>query len=260
MSENKKFVYHRDNFKNQYKYSIDKGQYISGYTIGILHLKVWYPLLPGNVVNANTFDFPVRYKLIPDATQLKVHRGDPSLIENIIQAGKELEVEGVRAICGACGYLGNFQKQVSSSLDVPVFLSSLLQVNMITQGLKKNEKIGVLCADKKSFKLKLLESCGISDPSKLVVSGIGERPNFSSILKSDRGYFDNEGIKKEVVNAAKELVIKNDNIGALLLECSDMPPYSSLVQQEIGLPVFDFITMINWVYSSVAQTPYCGFV
>ena len=94
-------------------FSIRKGQFISGYTVGILHLKVWYPLLPGNVVNADTYDFPVRHKLIPNAIQTRVHGGDPTLIDDIIKAGKELEMEGVRAICGACGYLGNFQAQVA---------------------------------------------------------------------------------------------------------------------------------------------------
>lgn len=93
-------------------FSIRKGQFISGYTVGVLHLEVWYPLLPGNVVNADTYDFPIRHKLIPNATQSRVHGGDPTLIDDIIRAGKELEMEGVRAICGACGYLGNFQAPV----------------------------------------------------------------------------------------------------------------------------------------------------
>src|SRR2546422_10359497 len=91
------------------RYSIRKGQYIAGHAIGIIHLRVWYPLIPGNVVNASTYKFPVRMKLLAGGTQDKVHSGDSSLLQAVIDAGRELEREGVRAIAGACGYLGNYQ-------------------------------------------------------------------------------------------------------------------------------------------------------
>ncbi len=42
-----------------------KGQNIAGYGIGILLLdKVWYPIVPGNVVNAWTYKYPVRFKAV----------------------------------------------------------------------------------------------------------------------------------------------------------------------------------------------------
>ena len=38
-----------------------KSQSWAGETIGILVLDCFYPYIPGNVANANTFGFPVRY-------------------------------------------------------------------------------------------------------------------------------------------------------------------------------------------------------
>lgn len=240
-------------------FSIKKGRFISGYTVGILHLEVWYPLLPGNVVNADTYNFPVRHKLIPNAVQARVHAGDPTLLDDIIKAGKELETEGVRAICGACGYLGNFQSQVAEALDVPVFLSSLVQLPVISIGLQKDQKIGVLCADGPSLSPKIIKSCG-ADPSRCIVKGLEDQPQMAAIVKSDRGSFDNAALKKEIVEGALNLVCKHPKIGAVLLECSDMPPYAAEVQRAINLPVYDFITLINWVHASVAQRPYYGFI
>jgi hypothetical protein len=63
-----------------------------------------------------------------------------------------------------------------------------------------------------------------------------------------------------MVAAAAELVEEHPEIGAILLECSDMPPYASDVQQAVNLPVYDFITLIKWVHSAVAQKPYYGFI
>lgn len=68
----------RDDMRGQ-RYSIRKGQYIAGHAIGIIHLQVWYPLIPGNVVNATTYRYPVRLKELQGGTQDKIHRGDPSV-------------------------------------------------------------------------------------------------------------------------------------------------------------------------------------
>ena len=240
--------------------SIKKGQVIAGYLIGILLLDVWYPLIPGNVVNASTYDFPVRHKLVTGANQELMHKGDPSLIEEFIKAGKELEMDGVRAIVGACGYMGHFQPQLAEALNVPVYTSSIMQIPWIKAGLKQNQKIGVLCADDKNLTSEILMKCGINNPEVCVVKGLGEKPEFSAILNSDRGSFDNTKVTEEVVMAAQEIVAENDSIGAILLECSDMPPYAAAVQQAVNLPVFDFITMIKWIHGAIAQKPYYGFL
>ena len=131
-------------YEDNRTYYCRKGQVMSGYTIGILLIDVWYPLLPGNVANANTFDFPVRHKLIPGAAQERVVNNDKNLLDDIVKASKELEMEGVRAICGACGYHGNFQNQLAKILDTPVFLSSLLQIPLIRAGLKSKQKKRVM--------------------------------------------------------------------------------------------------------------------
>ena len=247
-------------YESNQTFSIKKGQVMAGYTIGILLLDVWYPLLPGNVVNACTYDYPVRHKLVPGADQMRMHSGDPTLLEELIKAGHELEMEGVRAIVGACGYFAHFQPQMADAMNVPVYLSSLIQVPWIRTGLKSGQKIGVLCADKPSLTPGILRKAGVSDPEICIVAGLGDKPGFSAILKSDRGCFDNEMVRKEVVQAAVQLVDEHPEIGVILLECSDMPPYSADVQAAVKLPVFDFITMINWVHQSVAQKPYYGFL
>lgn len=237
-----------------------KGQNIAGYSVGILYLdNVWYPLVPGNVVNAYTYDFPVRMKAVPNLDTPRLHSGDPALVNEIISAAKELEKEGVRAISAACGFFGHFHKQVADAMDIPVALSSLVQVSWIRTTLKQNQKIGVLTANASAITEGLLKSCYVDDPDLLVIRDLRNEPHFSAIME-DRGSFDNTEVRKEVVNAAAELVEKNRDIGAILLECSDTPPYASDVQKAVGLPVYDFITMIRWLHNATAQKPYHGFI
>ena len=125
-----------------------KGQNVAGYSVGILYLdNVWYPLVPGNVVNACTYDFPVRMKAVPGLDTPKLHSGDPAIFGTLLEAAKALEQEGVRAISAACGFFGHFHTQLAEAMDLPVALSSLVQVPWILTTLKRTQKIGVLTAN-----------------------------------------------------------------------------------------------------------------
>ena len=88
--------------------------------------------------------------------------------------------------------------------------------------------------------------------------GLEDQPEFGNILYS-RGQFDYDKLEHEVVTSAQRLVAGQPEIGALLLECSDLPPFACAIQRAVQLPVFDFITMINWVYQATVQQPYEGY-
>ena len=239
--------------------SIPKGQAIAGNAIGILVLDLWYPYLPGNVANASTYNFPVQYKILRGSTIPQILSADPTLLDLIVEGGRELEKQGARAIIGACGYFGNYQKEAAAILDVPVFLSSVLQIPIIRRGLKPNQKVGVICAVADSLTPKLLSQCGIDDLSNIVIAGAQDLPEFKNILQCT-GSFNSHEIEQQLVELAKQLVSKNPDIGAILLECSDMPPYAWAIQNAVKLPVLDFTTLINWVYNTVVRRPFAGFI
>jgi hypothetical protein len=239
--------------------SVLKGQAIAGSAIGILVLDLWYPYMPGNVANASTFSFPVLYKILEGSTGPQILTGDPVLLDMIVEGGKELEKQGVRAIIGACGYFGNFQNEAAARLDVPVYLSSLLQIPIIRRGLKPNQKAGVICAVADSLTPRLLSQCGVDDLADIVIAGAQDLSEFKNIIQST-GHFNSYKLEQQLVGLAKQFVSDNPDIGAILLECSDMPPYAWAVQNAVGLPVFDFITLINWVYNAVVRRPFAGFV
>jgi glycosyltransferase involved in cell wall biosynthesis len=183
---------------------------------GIVALETWYPLLPGNVANATTFDFPVRYKILRQATVERIMRADPALLDMIVQAGHELEQEGARAMVGACGYFANYQRQVAAALSIPVFLSSLLQVPMISRALKPDQQVGILVANAKTVRPTMLEACGITSDVPIVYLGMQDQPEFRNILEYG-GQFHYDKFEAEVVDRARQLVAENPNVGAILL-------------------------------------------
>ena len=240
-------------------YKARKGQTSYGNVIGILMLDTHTPFIPGDVGNASTYDFPVRYETVKDLTVKRIFKKDESAYNNLLKAAKKLEKQGVRAITGDCGFMAIFQKRLANELNVPVFLSSMLQVPFISNIIAENEKIAVLSANGKSLNdEKLLKKVGIKNKDQLIIHGLEKRENFYNAIIEETGKLDYTEIKTEVVEETEKLVKQNENIGSFLLECSVLPPYAKAVQEKTKLPVFDYISMINYVYSAVVKNEYNG--
>ena len=236
-----------------------KSQSWAGETIGIMVLDCFYPFLPGNVANATTYDFPVRYAVVEGATAERLlYQADPTLIEPFIAAACKLQDEGVRAITGACGFMALFQKELAAAVDIPVFASSLLQVPFIHQITGK--RVGIVTADSTCLKPEHFSGTGISKDIPLAIGGMETKEAFMQGIIANIGELDDDGICKGAVEVAQALKAEHDDLGAILLECSDLPPYAHAIQAATDLPVFDFITMIKYVHTSLACTPYSGVI
>lgn len=229
-----------------------------GTTIGILLLNTRMPFIPGDVGNASTYKFPVLYRVVGDLLLNRLLEGDPTLAAPIIREAQVLEQSGVAAITSDCGYMALFQSQVAECVKVPVFLSSWLQVPFISRTLAPNKNIGALVADRRHIRKEMFRAAGISDMDRVHIAGMEDQPAFSSAILREEGQLDSDAIEREAVSKARDLVQKHPDIGAMLLECSDLPPYATAINQALHLPVYDFVTMINYVYSSVATARYTG--
>ena len=230
-------------------------RYTSGQALGIIAVDLDYPKVPGNVVNATTYDFPVLYEMVSFEIE-QLFAGDPSIKEQVIEAAKKLEAEGVRASIGACGYFAHFQKEVAAAVGVPVFMSSLCQLATIKTWLPAERKIAVFAADGASINDEFLSQVNTTI-DQIVVVNVGDMESFAPI-RWGKGPLDNGLLEDDLCKRAQEVCAKYPEVDAILLECSDLPPYAAAIQRATGLPVFDFITLAKWVESVVVQRPYYG--
>ncbi|WXL25973.1 aspartate/glutamate racemase family protein [Ectopseudomonas mendocina] len=230
-----------------------------GETVGIIVLDARYPCVPGNVANASSYSFPVRFQRIEGGSiERLLYNRDPELAKPFIEAALALQEAGVKAVSGACGFMALFQKQVAAALDIPVLLSSLLQIPFIYSVTGK--PVGILTADASALTPRHFEGVGVSPDIPLEIIGLEDCPEFSSSILREKGTLDSSLIEAEVVEKALQLQRRNPGIGAILLECSDLPPYASAIQRATGLPVFDYIGMIEHVGRSFRARPYQGFM
>ncbi len=233
-----------------------RGQVSYGEDIGILMLDSHTPFIQGDVGNAHTCNFPVRYQVIPGLTVEKALEKDVSVLQDVMAAAKQLVSQGVRAVTADCGYLVMHQEEVANNIDVPVFLSSLLQLPFMLAMLPPGKKPGILCADETRFIPEMLAHAGVHDPSRVIVRGMQDGPAFADGIIRETGTLDSRKVRDEVVERALLMVGDHPEVGAMLLECSVLPPYAAAVQEAVGLPVFDYVTMINYVHTAVVARSY----
>ncbi len=242
-----------------------------GQSIGIVLLDRRYPLLPGNVGNASTFDFPVRIKVLkgswdPPFPPYRDPQGNykPEM-QNFIDLLKEFEEEGVRAITCACGFFAAAQKEAAAAVNIPVFTSPLLLVPFVHKIIRPDQKVGILTAwsprltDQPEIFLRPL---GVDESIPLAILGLSQEgcTEFDEVTGDRRWDLDVEKLEQEMVRVAGKLVKQNPDVGALVLECSDMPPFAAAIQEAVERPVFDFIAMIDMVHRAVVQRRYEGFL
>jgi len=237
-----------------------KGQVSCGEAIGILLLDTSVPFIPGDVANATTYPFPVRFQKVDGFSVARALSQDPLIYDALKEAAQRLVEQGVRAVTGDCGFMALHQNRLANALSVPVFLSSLLQIPFMLSILGEKNKVGVITADSRSLDQTLLSAIGIPDMKRLVIEGLEEKEHFYGFAIKEEGVLEPEAVKAEVVDVGKNLVLRNPNVKAILLECSLLPPYAAALQEAVQVPVFDYITMVRHVFSAVVQQSYAGFM
>jgi Asp/Glu/Hydantoin racemase len=229
------------------------GQNQYGFTVGILTLDTRFPRIPGDIGNARTFPFPVRYRCVPGASSDRVVRqAAAGLLPAFIEGARTLEREGVGAITTSCGFLAKFQRDLTAAVSVPVFTSSLLMVPLVHRMLPRGRRVGIITVNAAALGPEHFAGAGIPADLPIAVAGLEGEKEFTRVLLDDEMELDVELAREEHVRVARRLVAEHADVGAIVLECTNMPPFAADLQRETGLAVFDIVSLVTFVHGALA--------
>jgi len=240
-----------------------------GMGLGIILLNDAYPGFPGDVRNASAFNYPIQYQIAEGVTNktLVYDKNPDQCRKAVIAAAKHLERLGCRAVAAECGYFAFFQKDVVEAVDIPVFMSSLLQVPFIQQVIGPKKSVGIVCAQKQFLSEQHLINVGIDPKSNYVIAGsqdeygVTEFDNLWNPLKRPNPpQASYEKAEAQIVDCCLRFIEKEPKIGAIMLECTGMQPFARAIQRACDLPVFSWGTLFDYAYSVVAHRDYYGHV
>lgn len=232
-----------------------KGGYTHyGHEIGILMLDTVFPRIEGDIGNARTFDFPVCYKTVKNIfTGNKLPRdADQVLLDAFIKAAKELEEDGCKAITTSCGFLAGFQQELADAVDIPVFTTTLCLIPMIAPMIGSHKKIGIFTEQKKFMTEFLFQKAGWSSKDfQICVSDLPEDSAFNELVIYDHAEGDLSRIETDITEMTKKHMEAYPDTGAIVLECQNFSPYSKLIHDISGVPVFGINQLIAFIESCI---------
>lgn len=207
--------------------------------LGIVMLDTRFPRPPGDVGCPQTWAVPTERrvvrgiwpeKVVQSAAGLRAGRVVPAFVAIV----KQLERDGARAITTSCGFLVLLQKELQAAVRVPVVTSSLC---LLPGLLREQAQVGVLTISAGKLGAEHLRSAGVPRErlADVIVEGVDPKGEFATRILNNEEHMDLTRASEDVVQAARRLKARAPQLQAVVLECTNMPPYRDAVQAATGL-------------------------
>jgi Asp/Glu/hydantoin racemase len=227
------------------------GKAIYGAPLGILMLEAKFPRIPGDMGNAGTWPFPVLYRVVKGASPEKVVLNQAAgLLPAFLDAAAELVDHGAEAITTNCGFLSLFQHELAAHVRVPVATSALIQVPWVQATLPPGKRVGIITVSAGSLTPRHLQAAGVPPDTPFVGTEHG-REFFRVLILGEKQDMDIALAAQDILDAGRELLARHPDIGAIVLECTNMPPYAHALRQALSLPVYDIYSLITWLHAGL---------
>ena len=174
--------------------------------VGLLRLDTAFPRPVGDIGNRNTFDFPVRSRIVRGATAARVVRG---------------------------------------------VASALLQLAWLAPLLPAGRRAGVITLDADALGMHHLAAAGAAPDTPVV--GLPRDGALARAVFGDAPRLDRARIREEVVDAGLRLKEAVPSLGAIVLECTNLPPYRDALMRAVCVPVHDCNTLLRWLWAGAAR-------
>ena len=218
--------------------------------LGILKLESRFPRLPGDIANPATWPFPVMIREVKGADPRRVVEGRAKgLLEPFIEGARALEAEGAAGITTSCGFLSLFQKDLAAAVRVPLAASSLMQVPLAAATLPPGKRVGIITISGRALASDHLAAAGVAPDTP--VEGVEEGSELARVILQDLPELDAQAAARDVLDAAQRLIARHPEVGALVLECTNMAPYARRLGEVTGLPVHSVVNFITWFHASL---------
>lgn len=234
------------------------GKSVYGARLGILMLETRFPRIPGDIGNAQTWPFPVLYKVVPGASSKRVVlQKAEGLLDAFKSAATELVTQGADGITTTCGFLSLFQAELAAHAGVPVATSSLMQTPFVQRLLPPGKKAGIITISAGSLTPEHLEKAGV-DPATPVV-GTEDGTEFTRAVVGDELALDPAAAEQDILAAGDTLLERHPDVGAIVLECTNMGPFSNALAAHLNMPVFDIVSFLTWFHAGLSPRRYPEF-
>ena len=125
-----------------------------------------------------------------------------------------------------------------------------LEDDFIARLLPPGRRVGILTISAGTLTAAHLDAAGV-DPDTPVVGTDGGR-EFSRVIIGDEERMDVAAAERDILDAGAALIARHPDIGAILLECTNMAPYARALREHLKRPVFDIYSFMTWFHAGLS--------
>jgi hypothetical protein len=209
--------------------------------LGILMLDTRFPRIEGDIGNPASFDFPVIFRTmqgIGSADAVAAHPDRPRVLAALRANAEALAAEGAVGLSTSCGFLALYQKDLEALSPVPVATSALLLIKTLA-----GKKVGVITASAEN--LTPAHFAAVGAPANTPVAGLPADSSFAATFLRNGLRLDRDAVEAEAIEAGRALLRDHPGIDAIVLECTNLPPYKTALERALGVPVFDVLDLLR---------------
>lgn len=235
--------------------AFSNGQSTNVPPLGFISVDVDIERPVGDPFNEATWPFPLLRELAEGSQLNNIVTSEiypEEFLVSIVSAGEKLRQRGCVGIITDCGFLAGAQKELAKRLSIPIAASALNQIPSIQAFLRPGQTIGALTYDDSQLGDRQLLQIGVQNPDAVHIAAPPEDGWLRGHIRDGKPY-DHARIEEELVKSALDLLKKYPDIGAILLECTQMPPFADAIRKATKLPVYDVYTLGTWFYSALTS-------
>ncbi len=213
--------------------------------LGVVMLDTQFPRPEGDIGHPSAFGVPTRRCVISGAWPDKIVQSGAGLrkgrvVTPILQLVRRLEQDGAKAITTSCGFLVLLQREMQAQVKIPVITSSLLHLPAL---LALHAKVGVLTISSSKLGVEHLRAAGVPRErmADVVIQGVDSKGEFATAILGNRAEMDLDKAGAEVVAAAIALKTREPTLTAVVLECTNMPPYRAAIEAATGMKTWALV-------------------
>ncbi|MCB1396297.1 MAG: aspartate/glutamate racemase family protein [Rhodobacter sp.] len=204
-----------------------------------------FPRPPGDIGNPETFAGGALFETVHAATIGRVLTGDPrdpDLAARFLSARDRLVARGAGIITTSCGLLVFHQERLARDCPVPFTASSLFQVPLRQA---QHGQVGILGLLGGSITPAHLAAAGIG--GAVPVGALADDAHLLAVLRanSPEVAIDPARATQDVIAAGQMLRARAPGLDAIVLECTNLPPYQQALSEALDLPVYGFLDWLQ---------------
>ena len=206
-----------------------------------------FPRIEGDIGNPASFDFPVIYRRldgIGPSDAVSTHPDKPRVMAALSANARKLAEAGAAGISTSCGFLALFQNELAALSPVPVATSALLLIATL-----KDRRVGVVTASARN--LTPAHFAAVGAPADTPVVGMPEGGSFAATFLDNGLALDRAAVEQEAITAGQSLLRHHPGVDAIVLECTNLPPYAAMLRRMLGVPVYDVLDLLRGFHAGL---------